>query len=258
MTHIGRRSFAIGTAAALAARRVAAEDLPRRYAGTTLNILSRASPAFDATIPLGQEFTDATGIRLQVTRIAPSDHYAKMMLDFTSGTNAYDVTLFVYQWIQDIAQYLADLGTLNRDVAGAPDLALDDYPPKLLEIYGRADNRLVGLPIVGDVCFFLWNQASYAAKGLDPKLPPASWDEVVARGKKLLGDGQYGYALPAGKTPQCYVAWTVLFHAFGGRYFGADGQPQLDSEAGVKTMRFMANDLMSISPPGNLTWDYAE
>jgi multiple sugar transport system substrate-binding protein len=32
----------------------------------------------------------------------------------------------------------------------------------------------------------------------------------------------------------------------------------LNSPAGVKTLQFMANDLMAISPPGNLTWDYAE
>jgi multiple sugar transport system substrate-binding protein len=262
MSRINRRDFAIATAAGLAGlatrRAFAAEALPRRYAGVTLNILSRTSPPFDAPTQLGAEFTEATGIKLQVTRVAPSDHYAKLMLDLTSNTNAFDVTLFIYQWKQDLAPFLAELATLNQDVAGAPPLALDDYPPKLLEIYGRVGNKLMGLPILGDVSFLLWNRDRAAAKGIDPQSPPTTWEEVAARGKTMLGDGQYGFALPAGKAPQAYVLFSILFHAFGGQYFDAAGKPLLDSAAGIKTMRFLANDLMAISPPGNLTWDYAE
>jgi multiple sugar transport system substrate-binding protein len=261
MAGMGRRGFAAGTAAGLiglSGRTARAEDLPRKYAGANLNILSRTSPPFDSSVPLGKEFTDATGIQLQFTRAAPSDHYGRMMLDLTSGTNAFDVSLFIYQWKQDIAPFMAELSTLNTDVPGAPPLALEDYPPKLLEIYGKVEAKLMGLPVLGDVAFMLWNQKAYAAKGIDPKAAPASWDEVVERGHRLTGSDQFGYALPAGKTPQCYVAWTLLFHAFGGTYFKPDGQPNLNSEAGVKAMRFMSDQLSSIAPPGNLTWDYAE
>ena len=233
-----------------------AAPLSRKYAGTTLNILSRTSPPFDAPTALGAEFTDATGINLQVTRVAPSDHYAKMMLDLTSNTNAYDVTLFIYQWKQDLAPFLADLSKLNQELPDAPGLALDDYPPKLLDIYGKVGDKLIGLPILGDVSFLLWNKQRAAAKGFTDS--PKTWDEVVARGKAMSGEGQYGFALPAGKTPQAYVLYSLLFHAFGGQYFDAAGKPLLNSEAGLKTMRFLAGDMMSISPPGNLTWDYAE
>ena len=260
-TRIRRRDFAaLAAAAGLGAtplRAYAADPLPRRYEGTTLSVMSRSSPAFDAMTALGAEFTEATGIRLQVTRVAPSDHYAKLMLDLTSNTNAYDVTLFIYQWKFELAPFLADLAGADRAVAGAPSLALDDYPPKLLDIYGHVDNKLMGLPILGDVAFLLWNREALKAAGL-PESAPASWDEVVQRGRKLVGNGHFGFALPAGKTPQCAVLWTILFHAFGGSYFAADGQPTLGSAAGVQTMRFMAEQLESVSPTGNLTWDYNE
>ena len=235
----------------------AADALPRRYEGTTLSIMSRSSPAFDAVTALGAEFTEATGIRLQVTRVAPSDHYAKLLLDLTSNTNAYDVTLFIYQWKYELAPFLADLAGADRAVAGAPSMALDDYPAKLLEIYGRVGDKLMGLPIVGDVAFLLWNKEALKAAGL-PETAPATWDEVVARGRKLAGNGKFGFALPAGKTPQCAVLWTLLFHAFGGTYFAPDGTPTLGSAAGVQTMRFMAEALETVSPTGNLTWDYNE
>jgi hypothetical protein len=107
-----------------------AEECPQTYAGTALNIMSRTSLPFDSTVQLGEEFTKATGIKLNVTRIAPSDHCAKLMLDWSSGTNPYDVSLFVYQWKADLAPFLADLTNLENEVKGAPELELADYAPR--------------------------------------------------------------------------------------------------------------------------------
>src|SRR5712692_4099451 len=150
MITIGRRAFvqgasALGLVAGLPARPSAALELPRRYAGSTLNILSRSSPSVEASIQAGPEFTTATGINLQYTRIAPGDQYQKLILDLTSGAHSFDVSLFVYQWKYEIAPYLADLSTLETDVPGAPALDLDDYSPKLFEIYCKADNKVIGL-----------------------------------------------------------------------------------------------------------------
>ena len=253
--NIGRRQVAIGGLAVGLAGRASAQ--PRRHDGTTLNILTRASPAFDATVAAGPAFTEATGIKLQYTRIAPSDNYAKLMLDLSSGTNSYDVVVFVYQWKQDVAPYLADLSSLNTDVPGSAALALEDYAPALLDTYGKAGDKLVGLPIVGDVSFLVWNKELYRAAGLDPEKGPESWEQVAANGRASMRDGTYGYALPTGKSPQCYVTWAILFHAMGGQYL-KDGQPDLGSAAGVRAMEAMAQSLQPIAPPGNLTWDYNE
>ena len=46
-----------------------------------------------------------------------------MMLDVTSGTNAFDVALVLYQWKYEFAPFFAELSTLNTDVPGAPPLA---------------------------------------------------------------------------------------------------------------------------------------
>lgn len=260
MTGITRRQFTMATAAGLlgTALPLRAQELPRTYAGSTLNIMSRTSPPFDPSVQLGEEFTQATGIKLNVTRVAPSDHYAKLMLDWSSGTNAFDVSLFVYQWKADLAPFLADLTNVDKDVPGAPSLDLDDYAPKVLEVYGKNNGKLVGLPVLGDVAFMLYNKEIYKAKGLDPDKGPSSWDEIVARGKQTMSDGVYGYALPAGKTPQCYVMWSLLQHSFGGQFFDKAGNPDLANEASLKAIKFMAEQLQPISPPGNLTWDYNE
>jgi multiple sugar transport system substrate-binding protein len=81
-----------------------------------------------------------------------------------------------------------------------------------------------------------------AANGLDP-------EDIVARGRKTLSDGIYGYALPASKTPQCYVMWSLLHHAFGGQFFDKAGNPDLANEPSLKAIKFMAEQLQPISPP---------
>lgn len=262
MAAIKRRSFLYGASATgligMTPRSGLTQELPKKYSGTTLNILTRATSAFEATIKIGPEFTAATGINLQYTRVAPGDQYQKLMLDLTSGTQSFDVSLFVYQWKYELAPYLADLSTLEKDVPGAPPLALDDYPPKLVEIYGKVENRLIGLPILGDVAFILWNKDAYKAQGFDPEVGPKSWQELAERGRKLTTGKQFGYGLPAGKAIQCAVLWTLLYYGFGGRFFDATGKPDLGGEAALKTMRFMANELQPIAPPGNLAWDYNE
>jgi multiple sugar transport system substrate-binding protein len=262
MVAIKRRDFLYGASASgligLSPSRGRTQELSKKYAGTTLNILTRATPAFEATIQIGPEFTEATGIKLQYTRVAPGDQYQKLMLDLTSGTQSFDVSLFVYQWKYEIAPYLADLSMLEKDVPGAPPLALDDYPSKLVEIYGKVDNRLIGLPILGDVAFILWNKDAYKSQGFDPEAGPKSWQDLAERGKKLTTGKQFGYGLPAGKAIQCAVTWTLLYYGFGGRFFDKTGRPDLGGEAGIKTMQFMANELQPIAPPGNLAWDYNE
>ena len=251
------------TAAALSALAAAgyaraAEGLTRQYSGTTLNVMGRTSPAFDAVVQAGKAFTNATGIALNTTRVAPSDQYAKLMLDVSSRTNSYDVSVFVYQWKQDLLPFFADLAQVPAELPDAPGLALDDYPAAVLDVYGRVDGKLIGLPILGDICFFLWNKRAFGAAGLPADAPPADWDAVADHGKALTGAHQFGFALPAGKAPQAYVLWTLLFHAFGGSYFGPDGHPLLDSPASLRALRFVAERLQPTAPPGDLTWDYNE
>ena len=102
MSAIRRRDFCLGAGAStiglMGLRDAYAQDLPRRYAATTLNVLTRSTSAFEALVQIGPEFTAATGINLQYTRVAPADQYQKLMLDLTSGTASFDVSFFVYQW----------------------------------------------------------------------------------------------------------------------------------------------------------------
>ena len=233
--------------------------LPKTYRGATVNFPLPSGPAPEAYIKVSKEFEEATGIEVNFTILSYQELHQKLILDLTSGSNSFDALMFAYQWKREIDPYMADLKTLSQQVAGAPALALEDYPQRALQIYGVVDGKLMGLPVLGDATLILWNVDQYKRAGLDPEAAPGSWDEIYQRGAKIGQSGQtFGYGLPAGKSIQATVTWILLFNAFGGKYFDSDMKPLFDSDAGIKAMDFIVSKLAKISPPGITTWDFPE
>ena len=181
-----------------------------------------------------------------------------MILDTTTNTNSFDIYVVAYQWKDQVAPFVIDHTGLDKEVAGVPAMNWDDYPKQPLAAYSKFGDKMVTIPIVGDVSFTIWNKAAYRAAGLDPEQGPATWRQLFDNGQKLRGGEQFGYNLPAGKTIQTACVWITLFHSFGGQYFDQAGRPLLDSQASVAAFRFMLENLGKISPPGNLTWDFPE
>jgi ABC-type glycerol-3-phosphate transport system substrate-binding protein len=269
MIQISRRSLNIGliaaaTAADVRGRLAFADDLdvtrhlPRKFAGKTLRMMTGNDPVTMALARYSSRFTDATGAHIDFSYSGSNDRYQKMVLDLTSRANSFDVYTLAYQWKYEVAPYLADLSNIETDVKGAPPLDLADYPERALDVYGKFEGRLKALPLLGSTTFLVWNKKAYRAAGLDPEASPADWQQVYDNARKLTHGKQYGFNLPAGKGDQCMCLWIVLFHSFGGKYFGPDGRPQFDTAPAIETMRFMANNLRSVSPPDDLTWDFPE
>lgn len=231
--------------------------LPKKYAGTTLKVLFGTGTSWDILAANSKEFSDATGIKLDFTMAQYMDRYTKMVLDATTGTASFDTYPIAYQWKHDAAPYVADLGNIDKEIEGCPPLDLADYPERPLAIYSKVDNKLVSLPVLGDVTFIIWNREHYRSIGADPEAGPKSWQDILANAAKLTGGNRYGFGMPAGKNTQTASFWMQLFNTSGGKYF-VDGQPKFDSAASVGAFARMANEIQPFRPSGNLTWDISE
>jgi len=235
-----------------------AVELPKTYDGQTIRVLIGTSPAWDPIRRISGRFTEATGVKVELTALSYTEAYQKLILDLTSGSASFDAFAFAYQWKHEMAPFMSDLANVEKEVSGAPAMSLDDYPGKILDVYGKVDGKLVGLPLLGDVTLFVWNKDAYTAAGLDPSEGPSTWAEVADRGKKLTSGRQYGFGLPAGKSPQTANIWTLVMHSLGGSYFDEDMKPTFNSKAGREAMHFIVENLQPIAPKGNLTWDFPE
>jgi len=116
----------------------------------------------------------------------------------------------------------------------------------------------MAIPLLGSATFLVWNKKAYREVGLDPDRAPADWQGIYDNGVKLKAEKRYGFNMPAGKAIQAACTWITVFHAMGGSYTDAKGFPAFNSEAGLKATKFIAEKLETISPPGNLTWDFPE
>ena len=194
-------------AAAQAAASPATRNLPRTYAGKTLRIVWGNSPAFISTAEFSKEFTAATGVQLEFSQLPTAERYQKMILDTSTNTNSFDIYIVAYQWKEQVAPFVIDHTGLDKEVAGVPAMNWDDYPPQPLAAYSKLGNKMVTIPIVGDVSFTIWNKAAYRTAGLDPEQAPTSWKQLFENGQKLRSGDQFGYNLPAGKTIQTACVW---------------------------------------------------
>lgn len=236
-----------------------AAELTKKYAGTNLRVmLGAGGGAFDVYKKMTEDFTAQTGITFDYTTLPDADYYSKIVLDVTTGTNAFDAYLYTYFWKGELEAGFADLEKLVPSIEGAPALDLDDYPGQVVEVYGRSNGKLIGLPVLGDATMFIWNKAQYKEAGLDPEAGPNTWEEAVANGEKLKAAGKNGYGLPAGKGYQVACLWMSLFAKNGGEYFGPNFTPQFNSDAAIKATKFMVDQLQPLAPKGNLTWDFPE
>jgi sn-glycerol 3-phosphate transport system substrate-binding protein len=79
---------------------------------------------------------------------------------------------------------------------------LDSFYPTLME-NGRTAGKTWGIPFQRSTIVMYYNKDAFRAAGLDPEKPPATWDELVAAGKKLTqSDGsQWGAMIPSTGYP---------------------------------------------------------
>jgi len=61
---------------------------------------------------------------------------------------------------------------------------LNSFYPALME-NGKTKGKTWGIPFQRSTIVMYYNKDAFRAAGLDPEKPPATWDELVAAGKKL-------------------------------------------------------------------------
>ena len=68
---------------------------------------------------------------------------------------------------------------------------------------GRTGGKTWGIPFQRSTIVMYYNKDAFRAAGLDPEMPPATWDELVTAGKKLTkADGsQWGVMIPSTGYP---------------------------------------------------------
>jgi sn-glycerol 3-phosphate transport system substrate-binding protein len=133
---------------------------------------------------------------------------------------------------------------------------LDSFYPTLME-NGRTAGKTWGIPFQRSTIVMYYNKDAFRAAGLDPEKAPATWDELVAAGKKLTkSDGsQWGAMIPSTGYP--YWMFGALTMQNGQVLMNGDGNTTYyDHPDVIGALQFWKElgDKHGIMPKGTIEW----
>ena len=208
-----------------------------------------AKPAGKATLQLWQIWTGTleevlrahvedfnksqTGIEIKVTTVPLAEIWPKILAAVAAGSppDIYTSSAMVRpELAKDKA--IEDLSKYGK----RPDDMIKAFDPQILFLGGW-----YGIPMNGGLWALFYNEDLYRKVGLDPDKPPATWDDIVAHGKKLTNaaDNQFGIALPNKPIPWTTEVWYGFLLQNGGEFLTPDNaEAAFNSPAGVEALQF--------------------
>ncbi|MEV7288953.1 sugar ABC transporter substrate-binding protein [Streptomyces sp. NPDC093252] len=199
------------------------------------------------------KFEEQTGIKVELEVVPWSDLLNRILTATTSGQGP-DVLNIGNTWS---ASLQATGALLPWDQAALDKIGgKDRFVDSALGSTGAAGQAPAAVPLYSMAYALYYNKQLFADAGITE--PPTTWDELIADGKKLSGDGKWGLAVE-GSNPAENIHHAVVFvKQHGGDFFTADGKPDFTSDAAVTGVKQFV-DLMAedkIVAPGNA--EYAQ
>lgn len=195
-----------------------------------------------------KKFEKQTGIKVKLEVIPWSDLLNRILAAATSGQGP-DVLNIGNTW----SASLQATGALRPFDAKAFDAigGKDRFVSSALGATGAEGKDPAAVPLYSLAYGLYYNKKMFADAGIAN--PPATWDELVADGKKLTKGGKYGLAVEGGNLSENVHHAFVFGKQHGADFFDASGKPTFTTSEAVAAVKqyidFIAKD--KIAAPGN-------
>ncbi|OKJ73175.1 ABC transporter substrate-binding protein [Streptomyces sp. CB02460] len=200
-----------------------------------------------------KKFEKQTGIKVKLEVVPWADLLNRILAATTSGQGP-DVLNIGNTWSASLQATGALLpwSKENFNAIGGRDRFVDSAVASA----GAEGQDPAAVPLYSLAYALYYNKKSFAEAGIEK--PPATWDELVADGKKLSKDGKWGLGAEGSNLSNNIHQTFVLGQQHGADFFDADGKPTFTSDGAVAAVKqyidFMAKD--KIIAPGNA--EYAQ
>ncbi|PJF46811.1 MAG: ABC transporter substrate-binding protein, partial [Candidatus Thermofonsia Clade 3 bacterium] len=242
----------------------------KKFAGITVNAITFSGPQIAEPMQRrGKEFSEMTGATINVVTVPFADLYQKILNDFATGTNSYDVVVFAPQWMVDYIEpgYLEDL--TDRVKADA-DLQWEDIGLFFRDFSATYNGRIYTIPLDGDFQMVYYRTDIAKELGLQP---PKTWDDYIAFAKAVsekkltTDDGKpvYGSCIAKKKAAQSYWMITSIASAFiqsqgtgQGAFFDLETfKPLYNNEAFARALEIY-KETTQYGPPDEINLDVGD
>jgi multiple sugar transport system substrate-binding protein len=263
-SRINRRTLLRGTAAAgagafAASRFTTGKAGPgssagwRRYTrqgGGEITIAAQKQD-IDLIQPLLDEYSEKNNVTINTVPGPYDDLYAKLNINLTQATGAYDVVSMDDPWMPLFAggEFLMNLSEL-MDKAGVE--VDEDFVPQLLALGEFPEGSgLRGIPWSGNVQVFAWRTDVFEELGLEV---PATWDDVLTAATTVTdaksGEELYGIGLRGKAGNPAATSFLPVLRGFGKDLVDPETwEPQLETPEAMAAIE-MHLQLKEQTPPG--------
>ncbi|MFF2852172.1 ABC transporter substrate-binding protein [Streptomyces sp. NPDC058001] len=200
-----------------------------------------------------KKFEKQTGIKVKLEVVPWSDLLNRILAATTSGQGP-DVLNIGNTWSASLQATGALLpwDAKNFDKIGGKDRFVESA----LGSAGAEGKDPSAVPLYSLAYALYYNKAMFADAGITE--PPATWDELVADGKKISKDGKWALGAEGSNLSNNIHQAFALGKQHGADFFDASGKPTFTSDGAVAAVKqyvdFMAKD--KIISPGNA--EYAQ
>jgi sorbitol/mannitol transport system substrate-binding protein len=205
----------------------------------SINVLMVNNPQMiDLQQLTAEHFTAESGISVNFTVLPENDVRDKISQEFSSQAGQYDVaTLSNFEIpIYAKSEWIAPLDDF---VAADAEFDQDDILPPMAESLS-AEGRLYGQPFYGESSFLMYRKDVLEAAGLEMPAKP-TWQEVaeIAAAVDGVEPGMAGICLRGQPGwGQVFAPLTTVVNTFGGTWFTADWEAEVDGEGFTEAVEF--------------------
>ena len=224
----------------------AAQDGPyAAYEGTTLIVNFPAHPHYNAVMEVLPQFTEQTGIEVEVDMLPYLDMRERQTLELALDEGAYDLISYVVfskadyvfaDQIEPLARFFMDPSLSDPDYN--PEGLIDGYLQNI-GVAGGAKGylpgptgSLFGLPFGSETSVLYYRTDIFEKHGLEV---PDTYDELLELACRIpeLEPGMGGVASRAASGHQASHAFLLHLAPLGGRVFDDDWKPRINDAQGV-------------------------
>ena len=262
--------MAAATAAGIAASTaVAAANPYEEYSGTTLVVNFPAHPHYDAVLQILPEFTEETGIRVEVDQLQYLKMRERQTLELTKPRGDYDLIAYVVfskadyvfaDQLENLARFfmnprLADPGYDAEDL-------IDGYVQNIGVAGGKKGylpgptGSLFGVPYGSETSVLGYRKDIFEKHGLEV---PETYDEMLDLACRIpeLEPGMGGMSSRAASGHQASHAFLLHLAPLGGRVLDDQWKPIVNNEAGVAAANALKT-IVDCGPEGATSFAFGE
>ena len=222
----------------------------KKYSGDSIRVLGLKFYYTNLIKKRLNEFEDLTGIKV-VLETYPEDRFRQKMVvelaggstsidAFTTGTAYEGRKFYVSGWYEYLDNYISDSSITN------PNWDINDFVPSVWNAQVYEGNR-VSIPLNAVTWVLFYRKDLYQKYNLTI---PKTFNDLEKNVSILNKDNIHGY-VGRGKRTQAVPSYSILLHAFGGKWLNDKRKAAFNSKAGIDALDFYVKLMKNYANPGS-------